>query len=197
MLTTRAAYASGPPPGHEIVARTPSYVLWERREPVGNREPGERDASPGHEAGCPSRSPDTVAAFTATPVVAGDWSSATLESGNPTTIDMQLPRGRWRLSLQYDATRPLTLSGGGFEQRLPANLDYRGSVPFHDAGVIESQGGAIEVEASVEHPPLVGRLLGAEAVAHLGALAATRVGDPRLLRSQQGCAEYVDWYARG
>jgi len=196
VLTTRAAYSSGAPPGHEIAAKTSSYVLWKRDEPVGPREPGERDAQPGREQGCPSARPETVSAFVTAPVVISSWSLPTVESGDQATVELELPRGRWRLSLQYDATRPLSLQAPAFAARLPGNLDYRGSVPFHDAGVLESDGGTIELEASVERPPLIGRLLGAKAVAHLGTLAATRAGDPRLLAPEQGCSSYVDWYAR-
>jgi hypothetical protein len=196
VLTTRAAYASGPPPGHEIVARTPSYLLWERQQPVGPREPGERDASPGAEGGCPPAIPRRVSAFETRPVVTSGWSPGTVESGSDASIALALPRGRWRLSLQYDATRPLTLSAPGFSFEMPGNLDYRGSVPFHDAGVIESDGAEIEIVASVERPPLVGRLLGASSVAHLGTLAAVRAGDPKLIDPEQACRGYVDWYER-
>ena len=46
------------------------------------------------------------------------------------------------------------------------------------------------ITATVEDPPLAGRLLGAHSVAHLGALAATSAEPARA-----GCAGYVDWYA--
>jgi hypothetical protein len=49
--------------------------------------------------------------------------------------------------------------------------------------------GPIQITATVEDPPLAGRLLGAHSVAHLGAIAATRVGPPTT-----SCKGYVDWY---
>ena len=35
VITTRAAYASGPPPAFRPVRRTPDFVLWRRTGPVG------------------------------------------------------------------------------------------------------------------------------------------------------------------
>ncbi len=72
VLTTRAAYASGPPPGYEPVAETASYVLWERggATPAG-REPGETDAAPGRVGGC-EREPRELASFAREPVLAAE-----------------------------------------------------------------------------------------------------------------------------
>ena len=119
------------------------------------------------------------------------WSQATVESGESASATLDLPPGRWSLSLQYDATRPVTVSAGGFEQTLPGNLDFRGPGPYWPAGTITSDGGPIQVEATVEDPPLAGRLLGAHSVAHLGPIAAVRSGAPT-----RSCAGYVDWYVR-
>ena len=51
--------------------------------------------------------------------------------------------------------------------------------------------------ASVERPPLVGRLLGSESRAYLGTIAATPF--PRPAREKVAlsdvCGRYVDWYA--
>lgn len=196
VLATSGSYASGPPPGYRAIASTPSYVLFERgRSPLG-REPGEDDAAPGAENGCPRELPKRVEAFETTPVAASDWTSARVESGEPATIALELPRGRWKISLQYDATRELTLTAAGYEHILPGNLDYRGSVPYFGAGVLESGGGETTIQASVEEPPLSGRVLGAKSLAHLGTLAAVRAGDPVQMSPAAGCDAYVDWYVR-
>ncbi len=192
VLTTRAAYASGPPPGYRPLAETDSYVLWERAGPVAGRLPGEDDDAPGRLGGC-SGQPRRVATFAREPVLAAEWSDPTVESGDSSITELELARGTWELSLRYDATRPLTLSAPGFERTLPANLDYRGAAPFWAAGTLAVGGDEpIELTATVERPPLVGRLLGARAVAHLGPLAATATGDVR----GPGCEDYVDWYRR-
>jgi hypothetical protein len=188
VLTTKAAYASGPPPGYEESKETENYVLWKREDksPAGRR-PGENDARPGRIGGC-SGHPSTVVGFPRPPVVESDWSDPTLEDGQEATMTLDLDPGTWDLSLQYDATRAVTLN----DTTVPGNLDYRGSVPFFPAGTIESDGGPVEITATVEKPPLAGRLLGASSVAHLGSLAATATG-PRAAAGP-ACDGYVDWY---
>jgi len=194
VLTTRAAYASAAPPGYERIATTPSYVLWRKNGSPLGREPGETDAAPGREGGCPGRRPASIVSFPAPPVAAGadGWSRQKVESGQSATTVLDLPPGTWSLSLQYDATRPVTLTAGGRSATLPGNLDYRGAAPYWAVPDFEVDGpGAVEVTATVEDPPLAGRLLGAHSVAHLGSLAATQVSSPG-----ESCAGYVDWFAR-
>ena len=196
VLTTRAAYASGPPPSYEPIAETESYVLWEKRGPVGDRRPGETGPEPGRLGGC-DPPVDRAAVLPAPPVVAGEWTSTTVEDGAPGAIEIRLPPGAWELSLQYDSTRPLTLSAPGFEVELPANLDYRGTAPFWHAGAIElDRETTVAITAEVERPPLAGRVLGASSVAHLGRIAATPAADAAILRHRSACRGYVDWYVR-
>jgi hypothetical protein len=194
VLTTRAGYASGPPPGYEQVERTDSYVLWRKDRSPAGREPAETGPAPGRVDGCPEDKPNEVSSFAAEPVVAGEeaWSRPTVESGESASVVLDLPAGIWNLSLQYDATRPVTLTDDAarLDSTLPANLDYRGTAPFWPAGRIEVAGGApVQITARVESPPLAGRLLGAHSVAHLGAIAATSAEPAR-----DGCHGYVDWY---
>ena len=142
-----------------------------------------------------------------------DWTKDRLENDGPASIELELPRGAWSLSLQYDSTRPVTLRSPdvpGFSETLPGNLDYRGAAPFWPAGTIDAPGGdPVRITASVERPPLAGRLLGAHSVAHLGTIAATRPGDPLVGRDREpvpasrpgvlspaNCGDYVDWYIR-
>ena len=199
VLTTRAAYASGPPPGYRVVARTESYLLWAKQKglsPIG-RQPAEFGPEPGRFGGCPEKRPAQLAAFSEAPVVfpEEDWNKGTIENGSPATLDLELPRGAWDLSVQYDATRPVTLSGpdAGYETTLPGNLDYRGSAPYWPAGTIEIPNGEpIRIIASVEQPPLAGRLMGAHSVAHVGSVVATGAVDGRSRRPT--CNDYVDWY---
>ena len=196
VLTTRAAYASGPPPGYRVVAETPSYRLWEAGGLATERRlPGETGPEPGRRAGCEG-DPRAVATLARAPVEApaAAWSATTIESGGSATLRLDLPaRGAWDLSLRYDSTRPLAVRAAGLETALPANLDYRGVAPFWDAGrIVVARPGPVTVTATIAEPPLVGRLLGADSVAHLGDLAATAARSGR----DEGCAGYVDWYER-
>jgi hypothetical protein len=214
VITTRAAYASGPPPAFEPLRETSDFVLWKRAGPVGERRTlGEGDR-PGEPLDCSSshgrrlsRGGGTATVFEASPVIGGTWSpSPTVESGSVTSQVLTLPRGRWLISIQYDSTRALRIRAPGMNATLPGNLDYRGSVPFHAAGELSvRRGGPVRFTVSVERPPLAGRLLGAYAVAHVGTIAASpAAGDhpngpipgagERRIPLRRACDRYLDWF---
>jgi hypothetical protein len=198
VLTTRAAYGSGPSPDYEVVLETPSYVLWEKGGPVAGREPAEDGPEPGAALDCPRPRNGAASIWPAAPVLfpASDWTSTTVESGSEASIEIDVPRGIWDVSIRYDATRPvnLTASLGSFETELPGNLDFRGTGPFWDAGQIAvDRTQPLRIQASVSDPPAAGRLLGAHAVAHLGDVALTRFGPARLEQTRESCGEYADW----
>jgi len=222
VLTTRAAHASGPPPGYEAAFETDGYVLWRRDGDGGRRRPVESGLQPGAELDCGRDRVPPGAAAVATwerpPALAGDvdWRpSATVESTAPASADLDLPPGDWALSLQYDATAPVTLRAPGLEADLPGNLDYRGATPFWPAGRVDDHpGGRLTIEASVAAPPLAGRILGAETVAHLGTIAATPAANgygaaagsatppfpgsaAGLAASRDACGRYADWLGGG
>ena len=140
-------------------------------------------------------------------MIGGAWSpSPTVESGSASSQALTLPPGRWRISIQYDSTRALRIRAPGMDATLPANLDYRGSVPFHAAGELTvRRRGPVRFTVSVERPPLAGRLLGAYSVAHLGTIAASpaagdRAGGPlpglgeRRIPLRRACGRYLDWF---
>jgi hypothetical protein len=199
VITTRAAYASGPPPDYEIVLETPSYVLWEKGGPVARRVPAEDGPEPGAVLECHGEADGVAAVLPREPLLfgAGDWSSTSVESGSEASIELDVPPGVWDVSLRYDSTRPLTLTAsvGAYEAELPGNLDYRGTGPFWDAGQIAvGRVQPLRIEAAVSEPPTGGRLLGAHAVAHLGDLALSRFGPERSVPATRACGKYADWF---
>jgi hypothetical protein len=218
VITTRAAYASGAPPDYEPVVATPSYVLWRKEGPVARRSPVEDGPAPGARLDCGRREPRGEAAvFPRRPLLTpeSEWSSTTVESGSTASIELTVPRGVWEVSIQYDSTRPVTLSGPaldpllpGYLVTLPGNLDYRGTTPFWPAGKLDvgAAGGRVRLTATVEDPPLVGSVMGAEPVAHLGAVALTKAGAAdgdselptpgeaeRVVSARLACGGYADW----
>jgi hypothetical protein len=218
VLTTRAAYASGPPPGYGVVRQTDSYVLWKRRGGDSGRVPAESDAAPGRVIDCDrGEAPRGRAAFFARPPVAADgsgWSQRTINDGEPANIELTLPPGSWRISLQYDASRPVTVSANDTElAELPGNLDFRGPGPYWPAGEVRTTARrtSVVVSVSVERPPLAGRLLGAESVAHLGPIAASPAGPGYVADGEEplpgtgalvhpaakACGRYADWLQEG
>jgi hypothetical protein len=221
VLTTRAAYASGPPPGYRVVRETPSYVLWERQGGPTGRTPAEADSDPGHTVRCEGSDHPSgrAAVFAQPPVVAraADWSQPTIHSGDEARVELTLRRGSWRISLAYDATREVHLQVASSTSinsitlaDLPGNLDYRGPGPVWPAGEVQTTAPrtTVVITASVDDPPFFGRLFGANSVAHLGLIAASpsgtgyvRDGDEplpgtgELLRpASQTCDHYVDWF---
>jgi len=211
VITTRAAYASGPPPAYRPIRQTPDFVLWKRTGSVGPRRTLAEGADPGAVLDCSShgvrrRVPagGTGTVFSAPPVIGGRWSpSASVEDGSPVTQTLTMPPGRWEVSISYDATRPLDVTAPGLDARLPANLDYRGSVPYYPVGELRvPRRGPVRFTVSVERPPLAGRLLGTKSEAHLGAIAASPAGPggaipgvaERRVRLSGACGRYLDWY---
>ena len=211
VITTRAAYASGPPAAFEPLRETSDFVLWKRVGPVGERRTLAEGDQPGARLDCSASPRDrprgrrgTATVFAAPPVIGGTWSpSPTVESGSVSSQVLTLPAGRWEISLQYDATRQVHVTAPGLDASLPANLDYRGSVPYYAVGALAvRRKGPIRFTVSVERPPLAGRLLGTKSVAHLGAIAASPAGRggpvpgeaERRIPLSHGCGLYVDWY---
>jgi hypothetical protein len=215
VITTRGTFASGPPAWLRLVRTVPSFALWKRTDSLLLRRTLAEGPDPGAVLGCHSKagsrlagSRGTARVFDADPVVGGRWAPGpTVHDGTPATTTLSLPRGRWQLSLQYDASRDVRVSAPGLDATIPANLDYRGSTPYYRVpGELTTAhgGGPVRIAVSVERPPLAGRLLGASSVAHLGTIAATPAGpDPRGTPGDgeshiplgDACGRYVDWYA--
>jgi hypothetical protein len=211
VITTSAAYASGPPPNFEPVHETADFVLWKRTGPVGPRRTLAEGDDPGVRLACPSHDETKllrngrVTVFAKPPVVGGRWSpGSTVEGGGVVTQSLHLPAGRWEISLQYDATQPLRVSAPGFEATVPANLDYRGSVPYYPVGALTvKRHGPVRFSLQEESPPFLGRVLGTKAEAHLGAIAASPAGPggpipgeaEDVVSPRDACGRYVDSYS--
>ncbi len=206
VITTSAAYASGPPPNYRPIRRTPDFVLWRASE-IGPRHTLDEGDDPGVLLRCPlsgERGGGGATVFARPPAIAGSWSpSANVEDGSPVSETLRLASGRWEISLQYDATRTIHVSAPGLDATRPANLDYRGSVPYYPVGELRvRRGGPIRFTVSVERPPLAGRLLGTKSEAHLGAIAASPAGPggpipgeaERRIPLDRACGRYLDWY---
>ena len=114
VITTRAAYASGPPPAFEPLRETPDFVLWKRRPGGraaharrGRPSPGARSIArrrPG--AARAARRHATV--FAAPPVdrrrLVAELHGRERLARRSQALDPAA--GRWEISIQYDATRP-------------------------------------------------------------------------------------------
>jgi hypothetical protein len=212
VITGHAAWNSEAPSGFKRIASTPSYVLWKRTgPPPTNRHVLLEGTEPAARADCVSpeirilTSNRGRASLFPGAVMGGKgrWSpEAVLETGDDATQALHLPRGRWRLSLQYFSPFGLTLSAPGLHQPLPAALD--GQRPntislanegqFWPAGEISSKGEPIPFTVTAADASTLQRLTGYTGKATLGKLVATPDRPHRIVPLSKACNGWVDWY---
>ena len=173
------AYASGPPPGYEPVAehrdlRALASAAARAARAASRARP---TPSPAASAAVTARAARGLGSFARPPVVAaGGVGAPTIEGGDDgAVIELDLPAGEWELSIQYDSTRavddrrPRARGDSSRQPRLPRP----GAVLGGRARSGSTAMAPATITATVEDPPLAGRLLGADSVAHLGPVAAT------------------------
>jgi hypothetical protein len=212
VITGRAAWNSQAPPNFERIAATPSYVLWRRTgETPENRQVLLEGTEAGAWAGCAAPEirillADKGRASLFPGVVLGRkqrWSMGSeLRTGERTSQALRLPRGRWRLSIQYFSPFPLDLDAPGFHRELKAALD--GQRPntislandgqYWPAGVYDSRGGTVHFTAAAAEPTTLQRLSGYDAAADVGNLVAVRSGKRRIVPLRDACDGWIDWY---
>jgi hypothetical protein len=208
-ITTRAAYQSTAPPNLETVVKTPSYVLWRRSGPTPPLRVIDKNGTPGRVLDCANERDRRLADHPGTatvipePVVGGprDWSlPSPFDAPDRTTQSLDLPRGRWHLSLQYHSQAPLTVSAPGSDEvELPPSLDgmyltHQGQGAFWPAGEVRVTGSApVTVAVEAERPTRRQRALGVQRRVWLGRLAASRPGHQTIPLSD-ACGRYVDHF---
>ncbi len=212
MITGRAAWNSQAPPSFRRIAATPSFLLWKRAGEIPEgRHVLLEGVDAGARAGCAapeirillankghaSLFPDVAVA----PKIR--WSEGgELRTGESTAQGLELPRGRWRLSLQYFSPFELTLSAPGFRQELPAALDGQrpntislaNNGQFWPAGTFAGPGGRVRLTVAAAEPSFLQRLSGYDDAAHIGDLVAVRAGERRIAPLAAACNGWIDWY---
>jgi hypothetical protein len=227
-VTTSAIYQSQAPPGWTLAQSTPSYRLWRRTgttPPIANLY---EEARPGRVLRCnrPKLAPFQQAggeALTWQPrtVVAkrlywkaGGHSGAlgeggvapdksapidnNLAPGETASQTIQLPRGRWELSLQYvSPVTGVTVRAPGLDKHLPAGMDaaipYRPDQgPYWPVGLVNSSGGPVTVSVTADDVDWYQSLLGVDAPAVIGNLTAVNPDGFKLVPTAQACKLFVD-----
>jgi hypothetical protein len=211
-IAGRAAWNSAAPPNFERIAETPSYLLFERTgETPEDRHVLLEGTQAGARAECAApevrillSNPGRAAVFP--DAVLGPkraWAmDGTLEVGESTSQRLRLPAGRWRLSLQYFAPFPLTLSAPGFSRELkpaldgqrPNTISLENDGQFWPAGTFRSEGGAVRFTASAAEPSFLQRLSGYDDRAFVGNLVAVRAAPRRTIALGDACGEWIDHY---
>lgn len=226
-VTTDADYQSGAPPNWEEVDRTDSYVLWKRSGPTPFVGVLAEEARPGRVMRCrrpkfrrilertgPAVTwPRPVIAKRLNWVVEGEplevepgadvSASAEIAPGESATQTITLPPGSWDLSFQYASeVVGLEVKVGDETFEMPPGIE--GAIPFRPdegpywpVGEVESDGEPVEITVTAEQPSALQRLLGVDAPAALGNIAATRLEEIRVGPIQAACYRYMDHYYLG
>jgi len=212
VITGRAAWNSQAPPNFKRIGATPSYLLWKR----AGTTPRDRHVllegtNAGARAGCAAPEIRILLANSGRASLFGGvriapkarWDMGSqLKTGERTAQAIDLPKGRWRLSIQYFSPFSLSLRAPGFRHRLKAALD--GQRPntislandgqFWPAGVYASGGGRVRFTVAAAEPTTLQRLSGYDATAYIGNLVAVRAGKRRIVPLGAACNSWIDWY---
>jgi hypothetical protein len=212
VITSRAAWNSQAPPNFKRVAATPSYVLWKRTGPTPeSRHVLLEGTEAGAYAGCAAPEIRVLlggqghAGLFADAVIGqkGDWAGGSiLGTGSETSQTLQLPAGRWNLSLQYFSPFDLTLSASGFSENLKAALDGQrpntislgNNGQFWPAGRYESKGGKTRFTLTTADADTLQSLTGYDGKAYIGELVAVPAEPHRTVPLSQACNQWIDWY---
>lgn len=215
LITGAASWNSQAFANFKQVARTPSFILWKARSKAFRNR---RTAVEGTEAAAQMHcaSPETQI-FTATsgtasvfpdPVAFGQktaWSNgAMLQTGESTSQTLQLPPGRYRLSIQYFSPVGMTLTAPGFEQDLipaldgqrPDTISLANDGQYWPAGVYEQTGpgGPVEFTVAAAEPTGIQDIVGYDGISFIGHLVAVPEGPHEFVPLSETCGRWIDWY---
>jgi hypothetical protein len=215
VISGNTPYISAPPANFKLVARTPSYLLWQRHGRTPLRYPLDPDGAPGAIFDCTSAlgrlrlggaGPRGTAAVLPRPVVASQpsWRGQPRRAGERASLTLRLPRGHWDLSMQYVSATGLDVRARSLQRRLPATRDRLG--PYYLVGSVRvPRSTAVTVTVTAQPMNALARLLGAPGATRalnspgnlpLDGLAFTRHGArERLVPVRSACGRYVDWVA--
>jgi hypothetical protein len=211
-VTTRADYQSGAPPNFEKVRETESYILWKRTGPTPFFGLLAEEARPGRIFRCAREKyrrlldRNGVAIVWPRPVIAKRlyWEpDKQLAPGEEASQAIELPPGRWDLSMQYQSeVVPLEVEVQREAFEIPPGVEgaipFRGAQgPFWPVGSIDSDGGEVEITVRANEISGLQKLLGVDAEAEIGNLVATRLNDIETPEFVEACGFYLDHYYMG
>jgi len=222
VITPRASYGSEPPPNFRPVRSTAWYTLWRRAGSTPARETLAEGELPGAVLACTGErrrmlsKADGIARINS-PQPAfrdiGEWRLADgarppgddpggLRDGQPLHQTLDLSPGRWRVSVQYWSTEPISLAAQGWHAELPPNLSRLG--PYWPAGSLRvRERGPVDFIASVQSPSPLRKLVGGPSKLRtgpygvVGGIVATRPGAERTVPFRSACERFIDWYLTG
>ncbi|HEX4305551.1 MAG TPA: hypothetical protein VHZ54_05915 [Solirubrobacterales bacterium] len=212
VITSRGAWNSQNPPNFKAIAKTQSFILWEKTGPTPrHRHVLLEGTEAGALAHCSSpevrillRSGGKAALFGETQVgTKPSWSDGSiLETGESTSQTLDLPKGTWNLSLQYFSPFALSVNAPGFQEELipaldgqrPSSISLNNNGQFWPAGKFESHGGKVEFTIDAAPADWLQSLTGWEAKAYIGEIVATKAEPRRIVPLSKACGRWIDWY---
>lgn len=212
VITGRAAWNSQAPPGFRRIDETPSFLLWERTGEVPeDRHVLLEGTDAGALAGCvapeirillANRGRASLYPDVAIGPQAGWDEGGELRNGESTSQAIDLPKGRWQLSLQYFSPFDLTLTAPRFERKLipaldgqrPNTISLANNGQFWPAGTFVSRGGRVRFTVEAAESSFLQGLSGYDDLAYVGDLVAVRAGERRIVPLGSACNGWIDWY---
>jgi len=215
VITTNAAWTSKTPPFYERVGQTESFSLWRKVGPAFGRPIMNEKTMPAKLAQCEnaggkyySTQVDGVATIMPETELAlrSDWlPGPDLSLGDSTSVDLDLGKGEWRLSLQYFTPTGMTMKADGYSRTFDAsingqrlsNMDTGSTGQFWPAGVINVTGeGPVTFTVNAAEPTTIQKLTGYSRKTKLGRLVATRAEPRSQVPMSKICGEYLDFFRR-
>ncbi len=200
VITPRSPVVSEPPDNFRRVRDTRLFTLWRRTGPTQERStlPGE-PGGPGAILDCRTaagralaRTPGIARVRPAPISISGP--PGALPAGGSFTLPLDLPPGRWDLSMPYLGPQPVTVATSGLRARLPAYLDRPGPV-FQLGTITVPQGGPTPTATLRIDDPAPPGLRSPMHVAYAGNILATPAGARAVtVPLARACGRYVDWY---
>lgn len=119
-------------------------------------------------------------------------------AGDSVSQTLDLPAGRWNLSLVYNSPVPLTVSGPGLHKVLPPSYDgkiptFEGTGPYWATGAVNG-GQPTRITVTAGGLDGIQRLLGVQRRIALGTIAATSASPEKTVPLASACGRFVDWY---
>lgn len=211
LITTSSHFASEMPPNWRLAATTPYFELWKRTGTTEPRSILDEANAPGAMLNCstplgrmlsqssgiagvwdpPPVGPDVSWSLGPTVIPASPSGFVMVTTGSILTQNLQLPAGRWELSLAYQSPAHLYLDVGNLRAIIPSNLGLIG--PFWKVGDVTSTGMPMTVTLRLQKMRL-GLALQSVAVGGLAAVPVPQKVD--VVPLHRACGRYVDWYSR-
>ena len=212
VVTGRAAWHSEAPPNFRRIAATASFLLWERTGATPeDRHVLLEGTDAAAKAGCASpeirillANPGRASLFPAPAIAAkpGWRPGDVLGTGETASQTIELPAGRWRLSLQYFSPFGLSLVAPGFRHQLepaldgqrPNTISLANDGQFWPAGELVSRGGPVRIAIEADEASALQNLAGYAGKAQIGNLVAVPARRRRLVPLSEACNGWIDWY---